>query len=212
MGDYQNEYELFYNEAINLLDKGGSIANVYEYVDSLPGEDDRYRDHTFMKIARLFASKVRVEDALYFCRAIHDKIDHADALFDVGRELTKHNALDSAKDVLRQAIEAAGAIEPGAWEMPAIFLRVSVELWNLDEQQEALGLLHRAIELAKQPPQPFEAGKTLRGCARLLASWNRLPEAIEVAQAIESPELRAIALEEIQGRGKWPVYPGVRIE
>jgi tetratricopeptide (TPR) repeat protein len=196
MGDYQTKYDLFYKEAINLLDKGGSVANVYEYIDSLQEED--YRDHVLMKMAKFFASQGRLEDALHFCSAIHEELEHADALFEVGRELRKNNSLDSAKDVFRQTVEAAERFKPSAWEMPAIFLQVSDELWNLNEKQRAMELLRRAIELAKQPPQPFEASKTLAGCARVLARWGNTSEAMEVAQAIASPEQRRTVLDELQ--------------
>src|SRR6266481_9283748 len=106
MGDYQTKYDLFYKEAVDLLDKSGSVADVYKHIDLLQGED--YRDHTFMKIARLLASQGRLEHALHFCSAIHDKLEHADALFQVGRELRKSGSLESAKDVFRQTTEAAG--------------------------------------------------------------------------------------------------------
>jgi tetratricopeptide (TPR) repeat protein len=196
MGDYQTKYDLFYKEAIDLLDKGGSVANVYEYIDSLQEED--YRDHVLMKMAKLFASQGRLEDALHFCSAIHEELEHADAMFEVGRELRKNNSLGSAKDVFRQTVEAAGKLKPSAWEMPAIFLQVSDELWNLGEKQEAGDLLRRAIELAKQSPQPFEASKTLAGCARVLSRWGNPQQAIEVAQAIESAEQRKTVLGELQ--------------
>jgi tetratricopeptide (TPR) repeat protein len=170
MGDYQTKYDLFYKEAISLLDKGGSVANVYQYIDSLQEED--YRDHVLMKMAKLCASQGRLEDALHFCSAIHEELEHADALFEVGRELRKNNSLDSAKDVFRLTVEAAERLKPSAWEMPAIFLQVSDELWNLNEKQRAMELLRGAIELAKRPPQHFEASKTLAGCARVLSRWG----------------------------------------
>lgn len=73
-----------------------------------------------------------------------------------------------------------------------------MKLWNLGEKAEARELLRHAIELAKQPPQPFEASKTLAGCARVLARWGNTSEAIEVARAIESPEQRKTVLGELQ--------------
>jgi len=196
MTNYRTPYDTYYEEAVGLLKGGGSADQVLQYINAIDDED--YRDGTLGKMARFFATQGQVEEAQRFCSALHNPLEHADALFEVGRELRKRNSLDLARGVFKQTVEAAGAIKPGAWEMPAIFLQVSDELWNLGEKNEASELLHRAIELAKQRPQPFEASKTLAGCVRLLSRWGSPQEAIEVAQAIESPEQRNTVLGELQ--------------
>ncbi len=91
-----------------------------------------------------------------------------------------------------------------------MFLQVADQLERLGSKDEALTLVYRALELAKPIPQDFEASKTLRGCARILARWDRLSEAIRAAEAIDSrwSALRETTLEEVQGRGQWPVHPG----
>jgi tetratricopeptide (TPR) repeat protein len=198
MSDYQTKYDVFYGEALCLFNKRESIDDVFSYIDSLQGED--YRDHTLMKMARHFASIGRLADALRFCDAIVDQLERADALFGVGRELRTNNFLDSARDVFRQTIEVAVAIEskPSTWEIPAIFLQVSDELWNLGERKDATELLHRTVKIAEQPPQHFEASKILAGCARLLLRWGNPSEAAEVARAIESQPQREAMLEELR--------------
>jgi len=196
MTDYRTPYDTYYEEALGLLKGGGSADEVLQYINAIDDED--YRDGTLGKMARFFAAQGQVEEAQRFCSALHNPLEHADALFEVGRELRKRNSLNLAKGVFKQTVEAAGRLEPSAWETPAIFLQVSDEMWNLDEKQAALELLRRAIGLAKQPPQPFEASKTLAGCARVLARWGNASEAIEVAEAIESPGQRKTVLGELQ--------------
>lgn len=196
MTDYRTTYDTYYKEAISLLKSSGSPDQVLQYADSI--EDEDYRDGTLGKVARFLAAQGQLEESLRFCRAIRHPLECADMLFEVAREMRKNNALDSAKSVFKQAVEAAEKLEPNAWEKPAIFLQVSDELWNLGEKAEARELLERAIGLAKQRPQPFEASKTLAGCVRLLFRWGSSQEAIEVAQAIESPEQRRTVLNEVQ--------------
>lgn len=193
MTDYRTPYDAYYEEALGVLKGGGSADQVLQYINAIDDED--YRDGTLGKMARFFAAQGQVEEAQRFCSALHNPLEHADALFEVGRELRKRNSLNLAKGVFKQTVEAAGRLEPSAWETPAIFLQVSDEMWNLGEKQAALELLRRAIGLAKQPPQPL---KTLAGCARVLARWGNTSEAIEVAQAIESPEQRRTVLRELQ--------------
>jgi len=193
MTDYRTPYDAYYEEALGVLQGGGSADQVLQYINAIGDED--YRDGTLGKMARFFAAQGQVEEAQRFCSALHNPLEHADALFEVGRELRKRNSLNLAKGVFKQTVEAAGRLEPSAWETPAIFLQVSDEMWNLGEKQAALELLRRAIGLAKQPPQPL---KTLAGCARVLARWGNTSEAIEVAQAIESPEQRRTVLRELQ--------------
>jgi len=203
VGDYRTQFDEWYEKALNILQTSGSAGQTFKYINAIGDED--YRNATFEKVARLFAAQGRAEDALQFSRAIDNPVDLADSLFEVGRELRKNKSLDSAKDVFRQAINAAATIKPGAWEIAAIFLQVTEELWNLDEKTDAIELLRRAIDLAKQPPQDFEASKTLAGCARLLSSWDHREEAVEVAECVESPEQRNLVLEEL-GR---PGGPGI---
>jgi tetratricopeptide (TPR) repeat protein len=196
MTDYPTPYDAHFEAALGLLKAGRSADEVFRHVDVIG--DENYRDGTLGKMGRFFAAQGQLEESLRFCRAIRDPLEYADMLFEVGRELRKSGFLDSAKGVFKQAIEAAERLKLGAWEMPAIFLQVSDELWNLGEKNEASELLQRAIELAKQPPQPFEASKTLAGCARMLSRWGNPQRAIEVAQAIESPEQRRTVLDELQ--------------
>lgn len=193
---HRNPYDMYFEDALSLLKGGALVDQVIQHINSI--EDEDYRDGTFGRMARFLAAQGRLEESLRMCSAIRNPLEYADRLLAVGRELRESNSLDSAKDVFRQVVEAVGKLKPGAWEKPAILLQVSDELWNQGEKAEARELLQCAIELAKQPPQSFEASKTLAGCVRLLSRRGSPQEAIEVARAIASPEQRRTALDELQ--------------
>jgi tetratricopeptide (TPR) repeat protein len=195
MADFITPYERYYEEALRLLKSGRSMNDILKYINAI--EDENYRDGTLGKMAGFLATHGKVEEAQQFCSAVRNPLEHADALFDVGRELRKNDRLESAKDVFRQAIEAAEKLRPDAWETPTIFLQIADELWNLGEQNEAIELLRRAVELGKRSPQHFESSKTLAGCARVLSRWGYKSEALDVAKTIESPEQRNAVLEEL---------------
>jgi tetratricopeptide (TPR) repeat protein len=207
MTDFKTEFDRYYEKALSVLEHSGSTDEVYTYITGIADED--YRDSTFTKVASFLAEQRDLKNAIRFCDAIQGAVERADALIDIGRLLVKHNSLDSAKELFRKAVEAAGKVRNHTYDAAAILLQAADELERLGQRGEALDLLHRAVELAKPTPQNFEAGKILRGCARVLARWNRLDEAAEVARAIELPQLRQTASEEIRGGGKWPVNPGV---
>lgn len=195
MTDYQTKYAKHYAAALDRLGAGASPEEVLQSINSIDDED--YRNGTLAKVARFFAVNGRLQDSMRFCQAIRDPLEHADALFAVGRELREGGYLEPANDVFRQTIEAAKRLKPGNSEMPAIFLQVSDELWNLGQTEEARDLLHRAIELTKSHPQHFENAKTLAGCARLLSRWGSQSEALTVAKSIESKEQRNRVLNEL---------------
>lgn len=203
--NFENEFDRYYKKALEVIRRGGSTADVYKHIDSI--SDDDYRNSTFGKMASFLVYRGELDEALRFCNAIQRPLVRADALFEVARVLVNNHFPDKARLVFRKVIETASAIKDYTYDTAAIFVQVADELERLGEKSEALDLVHRAINLAKPKPQPFEAGKALRGCARILAQWNRLPEAIEVAKTIELPELRETALEEIHGGGQWPVHP-----
>ncbi len=211
MSDFETKYDSYYKASLNLFRQNKSVEDVFQYVDSIEDNEGSYRDTTLGKLALFLISEQKISDALRFCVAILDPLERADALFEVARALWKEKQYDSAREFLNAAAESARVVER-PYETAMVFLQIAALLERLGEQKQASQFLREAVDLAKPMPQNFEASKTLRGCARLLASWNRISEANEVVQAIEVPELRAAALEEIQGRGKWPVYPGVRIE
>lgn len=187
------QYTKHYAVALDSLQDGASPEEVLQSIGSI--EDEDYRNGTLAKVARHLAKTGRVQDSLCFCQAIHDPLEHADALFAVGRELRKGGYSEPAGDVFRQTIEAAGRLKPGSSEMPAILLQVSDELWNLGQKKEARELLRRTMELTK--PQHFENAKTLAGCARLLWRWGSQSEAMTLAKSIESEEQRNRVLTEL---------------
>lgn len=193
--DDQAQYAKYHAAALDRLQAGTSPEEVLHSINSI--EDEDYRDGTLAKVARYFAANGRLQEALRFCQAIRDPLEHADALFAVGRELRKGGYLEPANDVFRQTIEAAKRLKLGDSEMPAIFLQVSDELWNLGQTKEARELLRRTIELTQPQPQHFENAKTLAGCARLLSSWGNQSEAMAVAKTIESKEQRNRVLTEL---------------
>ncbi|HEY6248719.1 MAG TPA: hypothetical protein VI685_02095 [Candidatus Angelobacter sp.] len=205
MSDYRTEFDNYYEKAMDLLQSNGS-TQAYEYINAI--EDNDYRDGTFDRMAQFLAARGDLAEALRYSAAIRGTIQHADTLFEVGRALIKNGSSDEAKDIFRQAVEGAQTIEC-PYERAAVLAQISDTLFTLGSKNEALSLLRLAVELAKPLPQDFEAGKTLRGCARILASWNRLQEAIDVASTIDDhwSGLRKAALEEIHGGGQWPVHP-----
>jgi tetratricopeptide (TPR) repeat protein len=168
--DYQTQYANHYAAALDRLQAGASPEEVLQSINSIGDED--YRDGTLARVARFFAANGRLQESIRFCQAIRDPLEHADALFAVGRELRKGGYLEPATEVFHQAVEAAKKLKSGDSEMPAIFLQVSDELWNLGQAEEARELLRRTVELAKPHPQHFENAKTLAGCARLLSRWG----------------------------------------
>jgi tetratricopeptide (TPR) repeat protein len=211
MPDFETEFDRYYAKALGLLQRSGSTAEVYEYICAI--DDDDYRARTFDRLAQFLAGQGNLAEALRYCAAIGRPLEHADALFEVGRVLRRKNDFNEAKRVFERAVETVGAVERGE-DKAAVLLQVADQLERLEHKDEALTLVYRAVELAKPIPQNFEASKTLRGCARILARWNRLSEAIRVAESIDSrwSALRETALEEVQGRGQWPVQPGVNPE
>ena len=211
MPDFETEFDKYYTKALDLLRRNGSTAEVYEYIRSI--DDDDYRARTFDRLAQFLAEQGNLAEALRYCAAIGRPLEHADALFEVGRVLRRKHSFEEAKRIFERAVETAGAVERGE-DKAVVFLQVADQLERLEHKDEALTLVYRAVELAKPIPQNFEASKTLRGCARILARWNRWSEAIRVAEAIESrwPALRQTTLEEVQGRGQWPVHPGAHSE
>jgi tetratricopeptide (TPR) repeat protein len=207
MPDFETEFDKYYAKAVDLLERRGSTAEVYEYIRTIDDED--YRAGTFDKLAQFLAGQGNLAEALRYCAAIGRPLEHADALFEVGRVLRRNRDFAAAKNVFDQTVGAVAAVECD-YDKAAVLLQVANQLERLGHKDEALTLVYRAVELAKPVPQNHQASKTLRGCARTLTMWNRLSEAVAVAELIDSrwSALRETTLEEIRGRGKWPVHPG----
>ncbi len=200
MSRYQTKYAKLYAAALDRLQAGASPDEVLQYIDSINDED--YRDGTLAKMAWFFAANARFQESIRFCQTLRDPLEHADALFAVGREARKNGNSQPARHAFQKTIEAAEKLNPGAWEVPALFLQVSDELWNLGEEDEALELLGRTVELGKRPPQHFESSKTLAGCARLLSRWGNRSQVLNVAKAIESKEQRNTVLKELENSSR----------
>jgi len=205
MPDFETEFDKYYAEALKVFNHHESIEELYTYIHTI--SDDDYRNSTFSKVASFLAQRGELDVALRFCVSIHRPLERADAFLDLAHVLAENHSLDAARNILRMAAESAEAIERCASDTAVILIQVADELEQFGNKTEALSFLHRAIELAKPKPQDLEKAKILRACARILAKWNLLPEAVEVAQIIESPQLRTAALDEIHGQGPWPVQP-----
>lgn len=203
MAGFETEYDKYYAKALKVFTRHRSTEELYTYIHTI-GDDD-YRNSTFSKMASFLAQIGELGEAVRFSASISRPLERADAFLDLAHVLAENHSLDEARNILRRAAESAEAIERCASDTAAILLQVAEELKQFGNRPEALSFLYRAIELAKPKPQEFEAAKILRACARVLAKWNLLTEAIEVAQVIESPQLRTAALDEIHGRGQWPV-------
>ena len=210
MTDHENKFAAYFKQALETFATTGDSDQVLTFATSLQGNDGDYRDSVLSEFAKLLAARAELDDAMRYCLAIPDLLERSDAMFGVAAQLVTCKNPDGAKRFLFAAIESGEAAESS--ESATVLLQISGLLQHLGEMKDALNILNRAAMLASKKPQSFEAGETLRGCARLLASWDRLSEAVGVANTIESPGLKQTALEEIHGRGKWPVYPGVPIE
>ena len=161
---------------------------VLQYVESIG--DPEYRDATLRKLALHLVNHGQINDALRLSHDINDPLTRADAFFDIGSLLAKRNAVQEAKAAFDEAVKSAGAIEKSTWECPTVFLQVSEELHKIGEKDQALELLHTAIELAKGAGD-FDSAKVVGGGAVLLARWNYPGEAAAVAESIWQPDLRA---------------------
>ena len=206
MAEYRTKYDEYYQSALELFTRTGSVDNVFDYVDSLIENEGAYRDVTLGKVAVVLASKHQIDDALRFCLAILDSVERADSLLKVSRTLKAQGLREAAREFLGRVVREAATAEHFE-DTAMVYLQTADAYANCDSQPEAMRLLRRAIDLVKPSPQSFEGGKTLRGCARLLARWGYVSEAVNVAQLIELPKLRASAIEEVQGKGRWPVHP-----
>ena len=204
MQDFETEFDKYYKKALDLLHRTGSAEEAFNYVRAI--EDEDFRARTFGRVGRFLAAQGNLEEALRYCSAIPRPLDRADALFEIGLVLKENSNPDAAGSLFRLAAEAAQGVEC-PYDRASVLLQVADQLDCLSSKDEALTLVRRAIELAKPFPQDFEASKTLRGCARALARWNHLPEAIAVAESIDPQwsALRETTLAEVQGRGRWPV-------
>jgi hypothetical protein len=67
MTDYRTQIDEYNERALNVLRKGGSADQGFQYVDAI--EDEDYRDGTFEKVARFFTAQGQLKEALRFCRA-----------------------------------------------------------------------------------------------------------------------------------------------
>src|SRR5690348_6207277 len=204
MSRFESEFDKYFTKAVELLEHSSAEA-VHDHISQIPDED--YRNSTFRRVASTLAERNRFMEAYRFCVAIPRPLERADAFLEVGRILRVKGNTDAAKQAYSQAVAAAEAIERDPAEAAAVLLQIASDFKEMHERDQAVKLLRRAIELTSKRPQAFEAGKTLRGCARLLAKLNLTSEAAKVAELIESPQLRSTTVEEIHGRGEWPVTP-----
>lgn len=205
MPSFETEFEKHFATALSRLRQQGSAAAL-EYIERL--EDADFRDRTFDRIAQFLAAESNLADALRFSASIKRPRERADAFLAIGSILRQRRDANDAKAVLQQAIEAAELVKDRD-DKGALFLQIADQTADIGRAEEARALLNRAVELAGAVPQSFGAAKVLRGCARLLALWSSVPEAIAVAEKMDRqwPELRQSTLDEIQGRGEWPVRP-----
>jgi tetratricopeptide (TPR) repeat protein len=212
MTAFETGYDACYARCMSVFARTGSVDDLFQAADAISGaeSDSDYRDVTLGKLARFFAERQQPDEASRFCSAIGDPLERADAVLRVAGTLLDAGRPDAGKTFLKEVATAANST-PEPSEAATTLLQAADLLEKTGEPAEAERLLRRAIELVMPASQEFESAKTLRGCARLLASWNRVPQAIAVAEAIGHTELRAIALDEVQGRGNWPITPGVRI-
>lgn len=196
MRRFETEVDKYFKQAVNLVGQDGSVDTALEFANAIKDED--YRDGALAKLARFFAGQREPDKALPFCDGIHRPLEKADALFDIAHKLREEGLFEAAKTFLTRSIETASKIDSKNSNLQALLLQISVELFELGEEPQALELLRRTIQLAEHSQPGFEFSKTLRGCARALAQWNHVGEAVEVARRIQWPELRKMTLEELK--------------
>jgi tetratricopeptide (TPR) repeat protein len=190
----RTRYDHYYEQALKVLLDQGSSGQVLQYVESIG--DSEYRDATLHKIALHLVNEGRIKAAFRLSHDINDPLTRADAFFDMGSLLAKRSAVPEAKGAFDEAVNSANAIEKSTWECPTVLLQVSEELHKIGEKDQALQLLHRAIELAKDASD-FDSAKVVGGCAVMLALWNYPDEAAAVAETISQPDLRALTRERL---------------
>ena len=200
MPEPETQFDKCYSECAALLRRTGSADETFGAAMAII--DDDYRNNTLARLALLLVDSGQVGQALRFCSAISRSLDRALAFADLGRALLKRGASVDARDALSRAEEASREIEQPD-DASLAYLQICESLARAGQGDHALTLLRRAAQLAQSSPQHFEAAKTLRGCARLLASWNRVAEAITLAKTISDQwsELRETSLREIQANG-----------
>jgi tetratricopeptide (TPR) repeat protein len=204
MTNFETEFDRHYNDAVGLLERTGSPKDVHSFILSIA--DPEYRNSTLSKVAKLLAERRQVDDALQYCQSVDTPLQSAHALLDVWTVLEKLRHPDLSRQLLPKIAEVAELVNP-PYERANVLLEMTSPLERSGQKEQALSLLRRAVRLAQPEPQDFEASKTLRACARTLAFWDLLPEAIEVAGAIDSrwSGLREETLDEVQGRGRWAI-------
>ena len=204
MTNFETEFDRHYTDAVRLLERTGSAKDVHTFILSIVDPD--YRNSTLSKVAKLLAERHELNDALQYCHSIDSPLQAAHALLDVGIAFEKQGYPDLLRQVLPNIAKSAERVNP-PYERANVLLGMASLLEGLSDKEQALSLVRRAAQLAEPKPQDFEASKTVRACARTLALWDLLPEAIEVANAIDTrwSGLREETLNEVQGRGQWAI-------
>ncbi len=206
MTKYRTEFDRHYDKAMALLRESGSTESAYQYIRTI--EDEDYRARTFQKVAQSLAEQGNLDEALNYSQAISGPRERADSLLEIGRTLKTRGKVDQAKNVFGDALQAAEEIV-SPYDKAAVFLQLADELEALGGDHQGLVLVNRAVDLARPHREDLEASKTLRASARTLAKWNRIAEAIGTAKLIDDrwAALRDMTLEEVQGRGQFPIKP-----
>lgn len=206
MPNFETEFDKHYSESLALLRSSGSAEAVYKHINAIT--DDDYRNSTLAKVALFLVAEGNVSQAEHFCASISRPLDRAYALADISHALIKSHQIEAADNVLGQAVEASRTIAHDT-DAATVLLQLGDLLKEIGKRDAALKLIQQAVSLAKPVPQNFESAKTLRGCARILGHWNLMEEAVTVAQMIDNQwsDLRETALQELQGKGQWPVNP-----
>ena len=125
MSGFQSQYEFFFSQAIDILQSGGEIKAVKQFVAAI--EDSDYRDGTLSRIGVFLVSESRTRDGMEFVSTIEQPMERADALLAVAREHGKTNDPDTARSAIMQAVSTFEDIKPSTWEIPSILLEASAE-------------------------------------------------------------------------------------
>ena len=190
------------NEATQLFIRTeGSVEEFKKYAATIDDED--YRDAALERFASLLFQQCRRDEAFEFLSQISNPQERAGAWVRMARTIRQANDPEVAYQILQRALAVAEEIPSAKWEHHDILTSVADEYRALGLEQEAVDMMKRAARLAAPVQDDFEARKTLRGAAVVLARWGHIPEASAIAAEISEPTMRSTAQDIISTWAAW---------
>ena len=131
-----------------------------------------------------------------YAALIHDPENRSSAFQLIGEALLAQQKVQEARQVLIQAILAAGMIDHTGQRFRA--LRAVAEILGRAEgAEEAMAGVRQAMSVAKETGSIFEERLMLRDVAQTLARIGQVDEAMKIVEEIRDEWIQAIALGEV---------------